>query len=100
MLLPPGQAIGDGSDSGGDGESDLHRDQHGVHRHFTDQAQGLGQEQGQENLLLPPSVRNKNNNKNNNNNNNNNNNRLRGNSNSNSKGDTTASGDSEGIVQT
>ena len=76
-MLPPGQTMGRGD--GGE----LHHDQHGVHRHFTDLEQGpgpgqgqrpfQGQElgQGQENLLLPPSQRN--------NNNNNNNNHLRGN---------------------
>ena len=69
-MLPPGQTMGRGD--GGE----LHHDQHGVHRHFTDLEQGSGpgqgqgqrpfqgQElgQGQENLLLPPSQRNNNNN--------------------------------------
>ena len=103
MLLPPGKAMGvgergdSGDGSGSDGEGG-HHDQHGVHRHFTDlaqgsgpgsgQGQGLGQELGQENLLLPPSQRN------------NNNNRLRGNKQQHndegsSRGDSPSSADGE-----
>lgn len=83
MKLPPGQTMGRRAGDGGE----LHHDQHGVHRHFTDLEEGSGPEQrqrqrphlgqelgqghGQENLLLPPGQRN--------NNNNGNNNHLRGN---------------------